>query len=85
MVTFPEMADRVFAPLPFLMATIGFGFVVASLLKRDLSFLLFGAGLLVETGGIRYSNHWMTFLGILASGAGAIWLIKRQAVRAQIG
>jgi hypothetical protein len=81
MVTFPEMADRVFAPLPFLVAAIGLGFVVTSLLKRDLSFLLFGAGLLTEMSGIGYSNHWIILLGMIASGAGAIWLIRRQAAR----
>jgi hypothetical protein len=81
MVTFPEMADRLFAPLPFLVAAIGIGFVVASLLKRDLSFLVFGAGLLTEMSGVHYSNHWVIRLGILASGAGAIWMIKRQAAR----
>lgn len=85
MVQFPEMADRVFAPLPFLVAAIGIGFVAASLLKLDLSFLLFGFGLLIEIGGVRYSNHWMIGIGIFCSGAGAIWLIKRQAARAQAG
>jgi hypothetical protein len=85
MVTFPEMADRVFTPLPFLVAAIGIGFVVASLLKRDPSFLLFGAGLLTEMYGDHYSNHWIIRFGILASGVGAIWLIKRQAARVQVG
>jgi len=84
MVTFPEMADRLFAPLPFLVAAIGFGFIVASLLKRDLSFLVFGAGLLTQMSGDHYSNHWVVRLGILVTFVGIMWMIKRQAARPRI-
>jgi hypothetical protein len=84
LVTFPEMADRLFAPLPFLVAAIGIGFVVASLLKRDLSFFLVGAGFLTEISGDHYSNHWVIRLGILVNFVGLMWMIKRQAARPRI-
>jgi hypothetical protein len=84
MVTFPEMADRVFTPLPFLIAAIGIGFLVASLLKRDLSFFLVGAGFLTEMTGDHYSNHWVIRLGLLVNFVGIMWMIRRQAARPRI-
>jgi hypothetical protein len=79
MVTFPEMADRLFSPLGLLVAAIGIGFVGASLLKRDLSFFLVGAGFLTEMSGDLNSNHWVIRLGILVNFVGIMWMIRRQS------
>jgi hypothetical protein len=84
MVTFPEMADRLFGTLPFIVAALGIGFVVASLLKRDLSFLLVGVGFLTEISGSYYSNHWVIRLGILLNFVGIVWMIRREGARPRV-
>jgi hypothetical protein len=84
LVTFPEMADRVMAPVPIVVALVGLFFVGAGLFRRNLSYLLLGSGFLIETAGDYYSNHWVIRLGLALNFFGIMWMIKRQAARSRL-